>query len=83
MDLILNILFGALALASAVCSIIILVAAFQESVGKGLLCLCIPFYILYFAFAEFEPSSHKELILGLWLGPCLLSVLLSIVMSIL
>ena len=74
MELIFNILFGALALASAVCSIIILVAAFQESLGKGLLCLCIPFYILFFAFTEFEPAAiRKELFLALWLGPALLS----------
>ena len=56
-----------LVLASAVCSIIILIAAFKENVTTGLLSLCIPFYILYFAFARFE-SDKKGLIIAIWLG---------------
>jgi len=54
-------------LVTFVCSIVILIAAFKESVGQGFLCLCIPLYILYFAFAKFE-HDKKTLILGVWLG---------------
>jgi hypothetical protein len=75
MELFLNILIGALQLASAVCSIIILVYAFQTSVGQGFLCLCIPFYIIYFALVEFN-HEKKELILGLWIGPTVLAIVL-------
>jgi hypothetical protein len=54
-------------LAAAVCGLIILIAAFQEDVTQGLLCLCIPLYILYYAIARYE-SEHKPIILGVWLG---------------
>ncbi len=53
-------------LASFVCGIIILVAAFQEDVVQGLLSLCVPFYILYYAIARFE-SDNKALIIAIWL----------------
>ncbi|MBN80679.1 MAG: hypothetical protein CMJ70_11120 [Planctomycetaceae bacterium] len=56
-----------LGLASFVCGIIILINAFQQDVTKGFLCLCIPFYVLYFAFALFD-HEKKGLVLGLWLG---------------
>jgi hypothetical protein len=29
-----------------------LVSAFRESIGTGFLCLCVPFYSLYFVFAK-------------------------------
>ena len=54
-------------LAAFVCGIIILIAAFQDEVIQGLLCLCVPFYVLYYAFARFE-SDNKWLIIGIWLG---------------
>lgn len=50
-----------------VCTILILVAAFQEEVLQGILCLCCPFYILYYAVAKFE-HEKKGLIIGGWLG---------------
>ena len=54
-------------LASFVCSIIILVAAFQEDVVQGLLSLCVPFYILYYAIARYE-SENKAMIIVIWLA---------------
>ena len=54
-------------LAGLVCSILILIDAFGNDVTKGLLCMCVPFYIFYFAFAEFE-NPHKPVILGIWFG---------------
>ncbi len=62
-------------LAAFACSIIILIHAFKASVGQGFLCLCIPFYILYYAFARFE-HEKKNLILGIWLGGCILSIII-------
>jgi hypothetical protein len=58
-------------LVGLVCSIIILIHAFKASVGQGLLCLCVPFYVLYYAFARFE-HPKKNLILGAWLGSFIL-----------
>jgi len=59
-------------IASLVGGIILLIAAFKESVGQGFLCLCIPFYILYFAFAKYE-SEKKSLVLAIWLGGTVIS----------
>ena len=64
---ILSIVIWACSLSSFVCGIIILIAAFQEDVTQGLLSLCVPFYILYFAFARYK-SDKKGLIIAIWLG---------------
>ena len=69
------VLGGLLYLVTAVCSIIILISAFKESVAQGFLCLCIPFWILYFAFAKFE-HEKKTIILGVWLGSAILGAVL-------
>ena len=66
-----EILAGLLNLVGLVCSIIILIHAFKASVGQGFLCLCIPFYVLYYAFARFE-HPKKNLIIGVWLGSFIL-----------
>lgn len=70
-----QILLTILYLAALACSIIILIHAFKASVGQGFLCLCIPFYILYYAFARFE-HEKKNLILGVWLGAWVLSIVI-------
>ena len=62
-------------LVTFVCSIIILIAAFKESVAQGFLCLCIPIYILYFAFAKFE-HEKKKVILAAWIGSGVLGAVL-------
>jgi DNA-directed RNA polymerase subunit RPC12/RpoP len=41
--------------------ILVLVAAFRESVGTGFLSLCIPFYALYFVFKVSESDTLKVL----------------------
>ena len=53
-------------LISLVCVIFILIHAFQRSVGTGFMVLCIPCYILYYAFSEFE-HPKKNLIIAGWL----------------
>lgn len=65
-------------LVSAVCGLIILIGAFQEDVTQGLLCLCVPFYILYFAFARYE-NEKKGLIIAIWLGGAIIGNILQIV----
>ena len=51
-------------LAAFICWIIILIGAFQQDVTQGLLCLCVPFYILYFALALYE-NEKKGLIIAI------------------
>jgi hypothetical protein len=41
--------------------LLILIAAFQESVGTGFLTLCVPFYALYFIFAQCENKLAKAI----------------------
>ena len=55
-------------LASFICSIVILIAAFQDSVAQGLLCLFIPFYIFYYALAVFQNEKKGLILLGCFGG---------------
>jgi hypothetical protein len=70
----LSAIFG---LAAFVASIIILIDAFKASVGQGFLCLCIPFYILYYAFARFQ-HDKKNLIVGVLIVGWVLAIALSL-----
>ena len=65
---ILGLLFS---LVSFACSIVILIHAFKAGVPEGLMCLCIPCYILYYAFTKFE-HEKKNVILAVWLGASLI-----------
>ncbi len=49
----------------------ILVEAFKDSLVQGLLCLFVPCYGLYYAFARLD-HARKALVLVLWLGGGLL-----------
>jgi hypothetical protein len=65
-----------LSLIGLVCTIIILIHAFQNAVWKGLLCLLTGgIFLLYYAFVEFQ-HEKKALILAGWLLPTILSVAL-------
>jgi hypothetical protein len=75
MGLLLMGLGGILSLVGFVCAIIILIAAFQEEVVQGILCLCVPFYILYYALVRYQ-SENKPLIVGGWLGGAILGAIL-------
>ena len=61
-------------LAALTGSIIIIIAAFKQSVITGLLSLFLPFYILYFAFAKYE-SKNKGKVLLIWLGGIILYII--------
>ena len=51
----LSILYYALIVASGVCSIIIIVSAFQsEGIGKGIFILICGFYFIYYSLIDFE-----------------------------
>jgi benzodiazapine receptor len=62
-------LFG---LVTFVCAVILLIHAFRRSVGTGMMVLLIPFYILFYAFSQFE-HPRKNLILAGFFGCSLLS----------
>jgi hypothetical protein len=77
MAMILLMLAGLCSLASFACHIMILIAAFTEDVVQGILSLCIPFYILYYAFVRFQ-NENKAIILGVWLGGAILGAILQV-----
>ena len=73
---------GALcSLGSFIISIIILVSAFKESVAQGFLTLCVPCYILYFAFAKFE-HEKKSMILGAWAGCIVINMICQVLATV-
>lgn len=57
-------LFG---LVTVVCAIFLYLHAFRRSVGTGMMVLLIPFYILVYAFSQFE-HPRKNLILAGFFG---------------
>jgi hypothetical protein len=54
-------LVGVAAVYSLGIHVIVLIAAFQESVGTGFLTLCIPFFAIYFVFKVSESDTLKIL----------------------
>jgi hypothetical protein len=49
--------------------------AFRRSVGTGLMVLCVPAYVLVYAFTQFEHPKKGALIFS-WLGALVLSAVL-------
>ena len=71
-------LFGGWLL-SLIGGIMILVVAFKESVGQGLLSLFIPFYVLYYVFTRWEACKKGFLlnvggVVGVILGTVLAGI---------
>ncbi len=62
-------------LCSVACYALVLLHAFQRSVGTGFMVLCIPFYFLYYGFSQFE-HRQKGLVLAGALGGLVLGVVL-------
>jgi len=58
---------GLLLLGAFVCQIIILIAAFQDEIWKGVVGLLCSLYLLYYAIVEWD-NANKWTILGAWLG---------------
>ncbi len=62
-----------------VCWIFIIIHAFKEGGAlQGILCLCVPFYVIYYAFAKFA-HEKKNLIIAGFLGGYLLGAVLMVV----
>ncbi len=55
---------GVLGLASAVCDTIILAHAFRASTLRGLLCLFVPVYAVYYALVRFEHREKTMILIG-------------------
>ncbi|MBZ0112549.1 MAG: hypothetical protein K8J08_08820 [Thermoanaerobaculia bacterium] len=70
-------LSGLLGLIALVAAILVLIHAFKASTGQGILCLCLPFYIFYYAFTKFE-HEQKNLIVGALVGAAVLNILISL-----
>ena len=54
----------------------ILIEAFKVSLVEGLLCLCIPCYMLYFIIAKLE-HPQKGIMVGMWLGGTVIGIALN------
>lgn len=65
-------------LIAGVLGLVILINAFKESAVQGLLCMFVPFYMFYFAFARYS-GSKKGLVVGGWLGTLVLGIALQVV----
>jgi len=71
-----HVLLGTLfALFSFICSIFILLHAFRRSTGTGVMVLCIPCFMFYYAFSQFE-HRQKGVIVSGWLASLLMAVVL-------
>jgi benzodiazapine receptor len=78
MQMVLLAVGGLCALIGLVSSIFILIDAFQKSVGKGFMVLCIPCYIIYYLSSEFE-HPKKSLIVTGWIIGVVGNILVNIV----
>ncbi len=57
------------------CFVLVLVHAFQRSLGTGFMVLCLPIYQFVYGFKQFD-HRYKGLVLAGWLGGGLLVVTL-------
>jgi hypothetical protein len=63
-------------LVAFVCAIIVLIHAFKNGGAlQGILCLCVPFYIIYYMFAKFE-HEKKNLIIGGYFGGIIIALVI-------
>ncbi len=68
MGAVLMILGVVFCIASAVCSIIVLIDAFRNEIWKGVLGLLCGLYLLIYAFTEYDGDNKTMIILGILLG---------------
>ena len=60
---------------SVVSYALVLVHAFQRSIGTGFIVLCLPIYNVYYGFSQFE-HRRKGVVLAGWLGAGVLGIAL-------
>jgi hypothetical protein len=65
MSQLIGLLFG---LVCAICTIVILVDAFKNSLLKGLICVFCCFYYFWYALFEFQHENKFLLVVGSFLG---------------
>ncbi|HZA14112.1 MAG TPA: hypothetical protein VE618_06435 [Myxococcaceae bacterium] len=46
------------------CSLFVIVHAFRRSVGTGFMVLCVPCYVVYYAFTQFEHPRKGPIVAG-------------------
>ncbi len=66
-----GILLGLFYLACVSCSYIVIVEAFRDEIWKGFVAIIFPFYLWYYAFAEFEHDQKSLIIAGMLTAPVL------------
>lgn len=65
-------------LGGAICSIIILIAAFQDELWKGVVGLLCGLYLLYFGIVEFQSPNKWLIVAGSVLGGAIGGALLNL-----
>jgi len=68
MGIILTVLGFALIIVGFVCSVIVLIDAFQSEIWKGVLYLICSLYGLYYMFVEFDHERKWQIIAGAFIG---------------
>ncbi len=66
------------AIASLICFVIILIAAFEDEVWKGIVGFLFPLYLVYWALVEYYDDG-KWVKVGIWLGGGVLAAVLRVV----
>lgn len=67
------VLGAAAAIGGFICSIMILIAAFQDELWKGFVCLLCGLYFLYFALVDYDADNKWGIVAGSLLGGAIAS----------
>jgi hypothetical protein len=79
MNILLTLLGAAFGIGGFVCGIIILIEAFKDEVWKGFVCLLCGFYMLWYAFTDFEHDNKWGVVLGWLFGSVIASGLFNLI----
>lgn len=66
------------AIGSCICTLIILISAFQDELWKGLVGLFCSLYLLYYGIVEFQNDNKVLILSGAYLGGAVAGVLISL-----
>ncbi len=64
--MVLSVLAFAAGLAWLACAVLVYIHAFQRSVGTGVIVLCVPFYLFFYAFSQFEHRRKNVIVAALF-----------------
>ena len=79
MNILLTILAAIFGISGFVCAIIIPIEAFKDEVWKGFVCLLCGFYMLWYAFTDFEHDNKWGVVLVWLFGSLIASGLLNLI----